>query len=101
MSLESKVVFELCSKAVKKELEHKFGTGRLCTAPSNVMAMVAVALMQLSLRYFAETKAPKLVVYELFAKLMGLEHRAKAEERKGKLVLLPPEPSLSVVKGGE
>jgi hypothetical protein len=97
MSVKPQQVFETCNDGVLRALRKKYGPP--VEQEANMTAMVAVALMQLSLRYFAQTGAPKAVVYDFFAKLLGVEALGKVQEKEGKLILMPPQPSLSLIKG--
>lgn len=86
-------VFKCCSDAVNTACRRQFGP------PSNVgneqlTASIAVALLQLSFRYFIETKAPKQVVFDFFLETMGIEkEKFKLKEIEGgKLVIVPASP---------
>jgi hypothetical protein len=92
----NKEVFQCISDAVDNALRERFGRPGL---PGNaqIPAQVAVATLQLALRYFADTGAPKAVVFDFFLELMGVKgNRATLEEKEGKLLIVPPKPSLII-----
>lgn len=86
--MSNKEVFDTCSTAVLEGIRKQFGPP---VPGDNMTARIAVALMQLSLRYFSETGANKEVVRHFFDELMdGPEEGKKAElERDSNRLWLP------------
>ena len=69
MEIAPKEVFTCINDATNIALRKKFGPPNESDDP-RLMPKIAVAFMQASLLYFAQTGAPKEVVRELFDKLM-------------------------------
>ena len=92
----NKEVFDVVSHATLEGLKAKFGPPEEKGAGENsITAKVAVALLQLSLKYFADTGAPSAVVFDFFLDLMGIEkNKATVEKKGGGLVLVPPSPHI-------
>lgn len=96
--LENKTVFDILNNGINKALREALGDAKEKKYPK-VPAQIAVALLQLSLRYFAVTGAPKAVVFDFFLGLMGVQgERATLEEDEhGYLKIKPPTPPLIAV----
>lgn len=83
-------VFKTINDAVNNSLRSTFGPP---SAPDNekLPAVVAVALMQLSLRYFVDTGAPKEVIVEFFGRMMGedahADKRLRVEKDSNRLII--------------
>lgn len=82
-----KEVFEVINNSVNAGLRDAFGPPD--ENRENLTAAVAVALLQLSLRYFADTGAPKQVVVDFFNELLGGKPQLKEDKEKGRLVIEP------------
>jgi hypothetical protein len=95
--IKPKDVFRVVSEGTTKALKKEFGPQYL-HGNEQMPALVAVALMQLSLRYFVETRANKTVVFDFFLDLMGIKgDRAKLVEEDGKLRIEPPKPPIAAL----
>jgi hypothetical protein len=83
-------VFHVCNKAVLDAATREFGPPGKCKDPK-ITAKLAVSLMQLSLRYFADTGAPREVVADFFNRLVGGEEKKEKPriERDGNRLILP------------
>lgn len=92
---QNKEVFRVITDAVTKRVKEEFGPPSR-EGNKDLPAQLAVATMQLSLRYFAETKAPKAVVIDFFLSLMGVsgEKATIKDDGKGHLSIVPPEKTL-------
>ena len=96
---DNKEVFQALSNAVNKAMRDLYGPPG--SAPENMTAQIAVALLQLSLNYFTATKAPKEVVLDFVLKLLGMDDKAKVEKKEGRLIIVPPtSPFEGFGKGG-
>lgn len=88
MTIANRDVFETINVAVNEAIRKRFGAPD--TVTDNMPAMIAVATLQLSLRYFAETQAPKQVVRDFFEKLMdGEEEKKPIITQDGNRLILP------------
>lgn len=80
-TVDTKELFEVVNGGVNSALRARYGG-----LPSHeVGAAIAVALLQLSLRYFAETKAPKGVVLDFVQSLLGSDAEGYGSKEKPKL----------------
>lgn len=84
---EPKELFFELNSLITKHMRDKYGPP---TADNNMLARVAVATLQVSMRYFAQTQAPSKVVKEFVLSLIEVPE----SEEKPKLV----SPSQSLIQ---